>query len=300
VAAFIAWGHACLARFNGAWAFALYDRDKGVVFAARDRFGIKPFYWLLTETYLVFGSELRQLTPLLPSVHANRPLVEDFLQTGALIGSEETFFQSLKSLLPGCYLNYEMHGDQITIERYYDLMGAVNAREHGAEDDSVQGLRALLEDSVRLRLYSESRVGTCLSGGLDSSSIALIAASQIKENARGDNIWAITAVSEDPERSEETFAGEVARTGSLEWIKVKPGYNEFCESANCCQRWLGTRKNHSGRPRFACKRSLCGLQERMASQFCWTGKALMDCSDALSCILRFVIHFCEKKAWLEC
>jgi asparagine synthase (glutamine-hydrolysing) len=228
VAAFIAWGHACLARFNGVWAFALYDRYEGVVFAARDRFGVKPFYWLLTETCLAFGSALRQLTPLLPSVRANQLLVKDFLQTGALLGSEETFFESLKSLVAGCYLNYKMHTDELTIERYYDLIVAVNGREYGAEDEAVQGLRTLLEDAVRLRLYSESRVGTCLSGGLDSSIIALIAAGQIRRNARGDNIWAITAISEDPERSDETFAGEVARAGSLEWIKVRPGYNDFC------------------------------------------------------------------------
>src|SRR6516165_9719484 len=79
LAAYAAWGRACLARFNGMWAFAIHDRHENLIFAARDRFGVKPFYYMATERCFAFGSEIRQLLPLLPAVGANSTIVLDFL-----------------------------------------------------------------------------------------------------------------------------------------------------------------------------------------------------------------------------
>jgi asparagine synthase (glutamine-hydrolysing) len=226
LAAYAAWGRACLVRFNGMWAFAIHDRDENLVFAARDRFGVKPFYYVVTERCFAFGSEICQLLPLLPSVAANSTMVLDFLLTSAHVQSPETYFGRVSNLLPGHWLAYDVEADRYTIGRYYALMERVNGVETVAEAEAIHGFRVTFEDAVRLRLRSDVRVGTCLSGGLDSSSIALIAARMCKEVSNSP-FRAVTGVSEDPRNSEESYAEEVVRAGSLDWIRTRPTYEDF-------------------------------------------------------------------------
>jgi asparagine synthase (glutamine-hydrolysing) len=228
LAAYAAWGRACLTRFNGMWAFAIYDRDEGLIFAARDRFGIKPFYYVVTERCFAFGSEIRQLLPLLPSVNADPTTISNFLLTGHPVQSPETFFARVSSLLPGHRLAYDVEADHLAIDQYYSLMERVNAVESVPEGEVIPKFRERFEDAVRLRLRSDVRVGTCLSGGLDSSSVALIAA-QMYEPISNEPFSAITAVSEDPRNSEEAYAREVVEGGSLNWVKVRPTYEDFRE-----------------------------------------------------------------------
>jgi asparagine synthase (glutamine-hydrolysing) len=227
LAAYVAWGRACLARFNGMWAFALHDRDENLVFAARDRFGVKPFHYVVTERCFAFGSEIRQLLPLLPSVGANSTKVLNFLLTGVHAQSPETCFEQVHNLLPGHWLAYDVEADRCTIGRYYALSERVNGVETVPEADAIRQFRAGFEDAVRLRLRSDVRVGTCLSGGLDSSSVALVAAQMYKAGSNRP-FSAITAVSEDPRNSEEAYAREVVEAGSLDWVRTRPTYEDFC------------------------------------------------------------------------
>src|SRR6266446_3519017 len=135
IAAFAAWGVDCLSRFNGMWSFAIFDTESGTIFAARDRFGVKPFYYTLNETC----------------------------------------FNGVSSLLPGHYLLYDTATDGCVIRRYYNLSERLNGVDDRPALDAIQDFRSVFDDSVRLRLRSDVRVGTCLSGGLDSSSVALVA-----------------------------------------------------------------------------------------------------------------------------
>jgi len=227
IAAFAAWGVDCLSRFNGMWSFAIFDTESGTIFAARDRFGVKPFYYTLNETCFAFGSEIRQLLPLLPSVGANPAVVSDFLLTGVAVPSTETFFNGVSSLCAGHYLLYDTETGRCVIRRYYSLSERLNGIDDRPALDAIQNFRSAFDDSVRLRLRSDVRVGTCLSGGLDSSSVALVA-----EPMYGNNLnhpfSAITAISEDPRNNEEAYAEKVVKAGSLHWIKVRPGYEDFC------------------------------------------------------------------------
>lgn len=226
LAAYAAWGGDCLVRFNGMWAFAIHDRDQDLVFAARDRFGIKPFHYILTERCFAFGSEISQLLPLLRSVGANPKMVSDFLLTGVPAQSPETFFEQVSSLLPGHWLAYDVEAEHCTFGRYYNLRDRVEAVDVVPEADAVRGFRESFEDAVRLRLRSDVRVGTCLSGGLDSSSIALVAGRMYQAGSNRP-FSAITAVSEDPRNSEEAYAQQVAEIGSLDWVTTRPTYEDF-------------------------------------------------------------------------
>jgi asparagine synthase (glutamine-hydrolysing) len=227
LAAYDAWGHKALSRFNGMWAFAIHDNQKNLVFAARDRFGVKPFYYTDTERCFAFGSEIRQLLPLLPTASANFGVTLQFLLTGINVQSERTSFMGISSLLPGHWLEYHVDIGSCIVHRYYDLGQRVAAIEPVPETEAIDSFRATLEEAIALRLRSDVRVGACLSGGLDSSSIALLA-SRMYEPVTNRPLTAITAVSEDPRNNEEFHAQRVVEAGSLDWIKVRPNYDDFC------------------------------------------------------------------------
>jgi asparagine synthase (glutamine-hydrolysing) len=161
-------------------------------------------------------------------VKANPATVADFLLTGVHVQSAETFFAGVSELDPGCFLVYDVGSDQCEIEQWYHLLDGVEKKALNEQSDAeaVAELRDLLEDAVRLRLRSDVRVGTCLSGGLDSSSIALLAA-QMQRMASNQLFTAVTAVSEDPRNSEEDYAEKVVRAGSLDWVKTRPSYDDF-------------------------------------------------------------------------
>lgn len=171
--AYAQWGAACLERFNGMWAFALWDSAQRRLFCARDRFGEKQLYYCLAaDGSFCFASEIAPLRDVVRS-EINRPLVWDFLLHGLADHTAETFFQGIGQLPPGCYLKFGEDGRPHTV-RYYDLRAQtvpVPARMSRA----ASGLRRCLADSVRLRLRSDVPVASFLSGGLDSSSIVALA-----------------------------------------------------------------------------------------------------------------------------
>lgn len=227
LAAFASWGKACLSRFNGMWAFAIHDIPGAMIFAARDRFGVKPFHYVSVDDCFAFGSEIRQLLPLLPSVGANPRAVSEFLLSGVQASATETFFEEIHSLAPGHYLTYDLRSERCAVERYYSLSDRLAGTDEPSGLDAVQDFKRIFEDAVRLRLQSDVRVGTCLSGGVDSSSIALVA-SGMQRSSGGIPFGAVTAISESPRNSEESYAERVVAAGELDWIKVRPGYDDFC------------------------------------------------------------------------
>lgn len=225
LAAWVQWGPECLPRFNGMWGFAVLDRDRQQLFCARDRFGVKPLYWLENGDMIAFGSELRQLRALLPRVRANRELVQDFLATGLTDHTEGTFFEGIRQLPAGHWLSIDLRSGRCTQQRWYELAPAPEAAAL-APAEAAEALDALLADAVQLRLRSDVPVGTCLSGGLDSSSIATLAAPRYRA-ASGERFRALTAVSTEEQNNEEGFARQVVEGAGLEWIRVRPEFDAF-------------------------------------------------------------------------
>jgi asparagine synthase (glutamine-hydrolysing) len=174
---YIKWGGNCLNRFNGMWAFVIYDLKEKKVFAARDRFGVKPFYFLKTEDYFAFSSEIRPLLSLLgEKPDPDYQSIFDFLVFNRTDQTEDTFFDKVKKLLHGHSFTLHTELNKITasklsIVRWYDLKKAVsNSKGFNNSND----FKELFSSAVSLRLRSDVPVGVCLSGGIDSSSIVSI------------------------------------------------------------------------------------------------------------------------------
>jgi asparagine synthase (glutamine-hydrolysing) len=227
LAAYVCWGEKCLEHFNGMWSFAIHDERDNTLFCARDRFGVKPFYYIDTSTEFAFGSEIRQLLPFMKRVIAEDDLVNDFLVCGLTDHTDRTFFKDIKKLSPGHLLRANLSTGWIEVEQYYSL--APEARE-ADERTAPDLLRDLLEDATRLRLRSDVRVGTCLSGGLDSSSVATLAAKRHSLNST-EAFFAITAVSQQASNNEEQYAAEVVKDSGLNWLRTQPTYEDFAATA---------------------------------------------------------------------
>jgi asparagine synthase (glutamine-hydrolysing) len=212
------WGTDCLKWFNGMWAFAIVDLRRNTVFCSRDRAGVKPFYYLFNGKQFCFASEIKALlktdgvTP-----EPNEQIIADYLFSGYLDHTPETFFKNIYQLRPGEYLLWE--DNQLTIRPYWDIEPK-EVRFTGA-GDYAQRFHELLEDSIRLRLRSDVPIGTCLSGGLDSSSIVCIAnrlmfnGEMIDSKLVGEKQKTFSSCFEDPRYDERPFIEKViARTGA--------------------------------------------------------------------------------------
>ncbi len=227
LAAYETWGADCVDRFNGMWAFTIFDRKANKIFCSRDRFGIKPFYYHSSTDAFYFGSEIRQLLPLMETVRANRSVVQEFLYGGISEPFEDTFYEGVKKLPGGHNLEIDLDTNTIRTWQYFFLEEPASSDSSHDDDSSLVEYEQLLRDSVRLRLRSDVRVGTCLSGGLDSSTIAAIAAPVYRSQSNGGSFAAITAISEDASRDESPYAASVVERHGLEWFTVTPDYTDF-------------------------------------------------------------------------
>ena len=222
LAAYDCWGQACVTRFNGMWAFAIHDAKQNLLFCSRDRFGIKPFYYLDTPSGFYFGSEIRQLLPYLAQRAANQSMLEKFLITRTAELGDESFFAGVKRLSGSHNLIYNLHTHHYEMPRYYRVQRH-DAASRMTLEEAESAYSAMFEDAIKLRLRSDVKVGTCLSGGLDSSSVASIA-SLLYE---GGAFSAITAVSEQESNNEAPFAEAVVHHAKLDWHQTKPSYDDF-------------------------------------------------------------------------
>src|SRR4051812_38140446 len=213
------WGERCVERFNGMWALAIWDGRRDRLFCSRDRFGVKPFYYRLDGSRLVFASELKAFRHDPGTrLQANLPVVRDYLELSRIDHTDETFFDGIRQLPPAHSLVFDEHG--LRLSRHWTL----EPRPAPAGDPAPL-VRELFFDSVRLRLRSDVAVGTCLSGGMDSSTLVCVAAALLRDEAdaaeslRG-RLETFTAWFPDPGLEERPYAEAVAEhTGAHpHWI----------------------------------------------------------------------------------
>jgi asparagine synthase (glutamine-hydrolysing) len=170
LAAYDRYGTDCLDRLRGMFAFAVWDDRRRRLFCARDRFGIKPFYYTLVGNRFVFASEAKALLPFLPEIETDPAALAEYLTFQYTIG-DATLFRGVKQLLPGHALAVE--NGEVRVWRYWDVYYEIDG-DHSARYFE-RHLSELLDDSVKFHLRSDVPVGAYVSGGIDSSLIAILA-----------------------------------------------------------------------------------------------------------------------------
>ena len=215
-------GPASVDLFRGMFAYAIWDRKKYRLFAARDRLGIKPFYYYWDERTFAFASEIKALL-MHPAIHAEveDQVLPEYLAFG-YISEERTLFRGIRKLMPGHHLTLDLSGTKpnLQIRQYWDVPlpepAAVPAEELVAE------LRTRLEESVRSHLMSDVPMGVFLSGGVDSSAIGAL----MKRLTSGP-VKTFSVGYSEQEFSELRYAAQVAQTIGTEHRELKVGINNF-------------------------------------------------------------------------
>jgi asparagine synthase (glutamine-hydrolysing) len=174
LAAYSKWGVSCVERFIGMWAFAILDLTRNSILLSRDRFGIKPLYFTNSLGRIAFASEIKALleSKLIQPVADIKNLVQ-YIAYGNIM--EKTLFKGVSSLKPGCNLHINLNDFSYTEECFYHLSSKRHIH-YDKEEIEIRNYFDLLSDSVRIHLRSDVPVGSCLSGGLDSSAIVSLAA----------------------------------------------------------------------------------------------------------------------------
>ena len=215
------WGKDCVKHFRGMFAFGLWDEANQELFCARDRFGIKPFYYTQVGDVLYFASEVKALLPFVEAIETNLNGFQDYL-TFQFCLAGKTLFKGIYELLPGHILT--VRNGRVHIERYWEVYYDLDF-DHTAKffEEKIQ---SLLQESVELHLRSDVPVGAYLSGGLDSSIVASLA-SQVS-NTRFEGYTGKFAIGADYDESH--YAREVAKFGSFDLREIDITAKDFMEN----------------------------------------------------------------------
>jgi asparagine synthase (glutamine-hydrolysing) len=225
LASYDKWGQECVNRFNGMWAFAIHDKEKEIIFCSRDRFGIKPFYYTEIDNKFIFSSEIKQLLEFYPYRYVNKNILMDYLIVGYEEHTNETFFENIFKLEQSNNLIYDLTSNTYIIEKYYDITFDKNINKLN-EKESIKLYEKRLKNSIMLRLRSDVNVGTCLSGGLDSSSIASIASKEYNK-ITNSKFMAIHAKSTQKNNDESQYAQDVAKYCDIDLKIIEPTKEDF-------------------------------------------------------------------------
>lgn len=189
MAAFDCWGAECLKRFNGMWAFVIYDKEKKEFFISRDRFGKKPFYYYKDENTFVFASEIKAILEH-PDIEAKADwdFLNDYLENGCKEYIKETAFKNIYRFDFSSYFlgTLEELLNDFEVKKYWEIKPNLIEEEfdENKAQEYAQKYYELLEDAVRIRLRADVKVGSALSGGLDSSSIVYLVNKLLKEQGK--------------------------------------------------------------------------------------------------------------------
>lgn len=213
-------GEACVEKLRGMFAFAIWDDRQKVLLLARDRVGIKPLYYRLTDKCIIFGSEIKAILAdpeVKPEVTPG--MIDRFL-TFYYVPGEETLFRDIKKLAPGCYL--VVRGGKTQITQYWDLHFSTTER---SIEDAKQELLALLEESVQLHMMSDVPLGFLLSGGVDSTAMLGFAVGRTEHQ-----ISSYTIGFSDPGVTDERpYARQAAARYGSKHYEMTIGAREFAD-----------------------------------------------------------------------
>ncbi len=209
----------CVDHFDGMFAFAIWDETEKELFAARDRFGEKPFFYAFSEGRLVFGSEMKAIWEAGIEKKPNLKMLFNFITIGYTDNPSdlsETFFSDIYKLPAASCLYYKPHLDELIIEKYWDIDPDAET-EKITVADAIEQFNQLFKQSVKRRFRSDAGIGTSLSGGLDSSSIIAFS-NDLNESSNSHKCF--TAIFPGFEKDEKDYAEQVAKYFNLQHYTV--------------------------------------------------------------------------------
>lgn len=222
IQAYRCWGYECLQHFNGMWAFAIYDAAKQQLFCARDRAGVKPFYYIDNQQVFAFASEHKAFIKTgLVHFSIDEANQFDFLVNARLEHCTSSLFEGICELPPSHYLLYNIKSHSLQVTRYASL--TKEGTYEGTEEELIAGIRQKVVNAVRLRLRSDVEVGSCLSGGIDSSAIAGI----VHHLQPRQRLKLFTSVFEGESFDESAYAAQVSAFVRGDWHTVSPTAGDF-------------------------------------------------------------------------
>jgi asparagine synthase (glutamine-hydrolysing) len=215
-------GPASVDLFRGMFAYAIWDCERHQLFAARDRLGIKPFYYFWDGRVFAFASEIKALL-MHPAIHAELEdqVLPEYLAFG-YVSEERTLFRGVRKLMPGHYLTLDLSGATpvLQIRQYWDV--PVPSSAQASEKELAAETLRRLEESVQLRLMSDVPLGMFLSGGIDSSGIAAL-----MKRLTNAPVKTFAVGYAEQQFSELGYAAQVAESIGTEHHEVKIGIDEF-------------------------------------------------------------------------
>ncbi|HEX9364519.1 MAG TPA: asparagine synthase (glutamine-hydrolyzing) [Candidatus Dormibacteraeota bacterium] len=215
------WGTDCLNRFRGMFAFSLWDEKRDTLFCARDRFGIKPFYYTVVDGVLYFASEIKALLPFVTSVETDLEGLKDYLYFQFCLGGK-TLFKGIKELLPGHMLT--VRNGKVNVSRYWEVYYEPDYYHTASYFEMA--IHELLQESVGLHLRSDVPVGAYLSGGLDSSIVASLAVER-----EGPGFLSFTGrFGDEPAYDESGYARELAEWKGFQVLDIDITAGDFVDS----------------------------------------------------------------------
>lgn len=231
LAAYQQWGVNCLDKFNGMWAFVIYDRQDKEIFMARDRFGIKPFYyWIAPSGTLFFASEIKEFTVCEGwKAKLNSQRAYDYLAYSLTDHTDETMFSGVFHLPPGHFFKAKVNdidfipGTKLKVKRWYKLK---EQKLNGDFSVSSSEFKTKFKDAVKLHLRADVPVGSALSGGLDSSAIVCEISNLLEQNGRKDFQKTFSSCDTDERYDERKWMDIVIEQTNVESHFVYPDFND--------------------------------------------------------------------------
>jgi asparagine synthase (glutamine-hydrolysing) len=224
--AYMQWGNECLQKLNGMFAFALFDLEKKKIFCARDRSGVKPFYYYFKDGIFCFASEIKALRALsFIETNLNERALYHYLVYDALEYEPEGFLKNIFELVPSHYLELDLCNKQIIFKKYFEVVIETNYIPYSEKLFSIckEETKQRTTDAILKRLRADVPIGCCLSGGIDSSVISGVISHHNK------NFNAFTATFPEERIDESRYAKDVVDFTKATWHTVTPTANELVE-----------------------------------------------------------------------
>jgi asparagine synthase (glutamine-hydrolysing) len=220
LASYLRWGNNCMKRFNGMFAFAIWDTGEQKLLIARDRLGVKPLYYQYKNNTLIFASEIRALIYSgIVDKKINQSAVAEYIQY-ATVHAPNTILQDVKVLMPGNFL--ELHQDNLTISQYWNINDYAKSKQDLSYKETCAKVNELLTASVERRLIADVPFGAFLSGGIDSSAIV-----GLMSKVSSDKIQTFNVSFDEGEFSEAKYAKQISQKFNTQHHEIKLTPTDF-------------------------------------------------------------------------